>query len=77
MTRDEAVKKLDEGRVVQYPGDFVDGLVALGLLNLDEPKDADTAFIDVVGKWRASTSAGSILALMDMLDISGLKVVEK
>ena len=77
MTRDEAVNKLDEGRVVQYPGDFVDGLVALGLLKLDEPKDADTVFIDVVAEWRASTSAASIFELMAMLDTSGLKVVEK
>lgn len=73
MTRDEAVKKLDEGRVVQYPGDFVDGLVALGLLKLDEPKSVDGVFIDTVMEWRSNPS-NSVIELLRQLNSAGLKL---
>lgn len=91
MTRDEAIEKLDRDMILrratgQYRGmyahgedarDFVNNLVALGLLKLEEPKG-----LTAQQRYRLSDEMAkrgfslSTCVLEDVLQAAGLRIVE-
>lgn len=79
MTRDEAIKKANEGfglhgSFSSQPVAFVDMAVALGLLNLDEPKSKIDAFWIALGERRGSVLPHDVA---HMFDEFGIKIIEK
>jgi hypothetical protein len=91
MTRDEAVKVAREniGRHAWSSERFVECLVALGMLKLTEPKNANIAFIEQLpGMLLAKTDRGfancqyivgteDAVILLQAIDQLGLRVVYK
>lgn len=91
MTREEAIKAFHGA--TPNPSSFadaawIDRFVALGMLNLDEPKSAvDKTYEILNGKNLAYSAAGrmnvyvlgpgDIRAIIDTLATHGLKIVEK
>lgn len=81
MTRDEAISelkrlphKVDHGSDYIKASILVDGLVALGLLKLDEPKTAEQKLHDAVVTW--GLERAKYADLPRYLKAAGLKVVE-
>lgn len=84
MTRDEAVKKLwvpsppQEWALGAYDaGQFVDRLVALGMLKIDDPPSIESRFrkaVSPIGEGVVGPWAGNI---WECIHSSGLKIVEK
>ena len=76
MTRDEAKDKLLDAGVVgpMKAADFLDGLVALGILKLDEPMDSITRLALGLGWPEGGRSEGE---LRQALEANGLRIVEK
>lgn len=77
MTRDEAIKGViepDAGYDHQHA--FVDSLVALGILKLDEPKSAESRFREAFSHLSkpAQCSADNV---WEIIHNSGLQIVEK
>lgn len=77
MTRDEALKML-AGKFKSGPefySEFVDSLVALGLLKLDQPKSAVDRFCNAYHGHGCAQSIGP--SIQSALDKANLKIVEK
>jgi hypothetical protein len=84
MTRDEAttiMTKLKKSKSDDDVSNVIDAFVALGMLKLDEPKSAWQKFEDAAvakHQWLSSNDRVSILyEVLELLDITGLKIVEK
>ena len=76
MTRDEAIKRFNDAADGSFSGEaWIDRFVALGILNLDEPKSVIDRLAN--GMTRAGFNPFTRSELKAILESEGLKLVEK
>lgn len=79
MTRDEAIKliKSTDKHYDTWEEMWVDRLVAVGVLKLDEPKSAMDKLEKAMNDYRGYNSHGLFLDIKHALAMANLKIVEK
>ena len=76
MTRDQAIGAVNV--IQEDPDGFIDSLVVLGILKLEQPKTATDRALDILN--RHLTTSGRTLTshtLCDLMNLANVRIVDK